>query len=59
VRDLTVHHGQLRALDGISLGCCPERSTRSSRERAGKSTLLRTIAACMPDRGSILLDGRT
>jgi branched-chain amino acid transport system ATP-binding protein len=60
VRDLTVHHGQLRALDGISLRVLPgEVYAIIGANGAGKSTLLRTIAGLhAPTAGSILLDGR-
>ena len=45
VRDLTVHHGQLRALDAISLQVFPgEVYAIIGANGAGKSTLLRTIA---------------
>ena len=60
VRDLTVHHGQLRALDRISLRVFPgEVYAIIGANGAGKSTLLRTIAGLhRPTDGSILLDGR-
>jgi branched-chain amino acid transport system ATP-binding protein len=60
VRDLTVHHGQLRALDRISLRVLPgEVYAIIGANGAGKSTLLRTIAGLhAPTEGSILLDGR-
>jgi branched-chain amino acid transport system ATP-binding protein len=59
VRDLVVHHGQLRALDGISLRVLPgEVYAIIGANGAGKSTLLRTIAGLHhPTAGSILLDG--
>jgi branched-chain amino acid transport system ATP-binding protein len=59
VRDLTVHHGQLRALDRISLRVFPgEVYAIIGANGAGKSTLLRTIAGLhQPTEGSILLDG--
>ena len=58
-RDLTVHHGQLRALDGISLRVFPgEVYAMIGANGAGKSTLLRTIAGLHhPAAGSVLLDG--
>ena len=59
VRDLVVHHGQLRALDGISLRVFPgEVYAIIGANGAGKSTLLRTIAGLhRPAAGAILLDG--
>ncbi|HJY70857.1 MAG TPA: ATP-binding cassette domain-containing protein, partial [Streptosporangiaceae bacterium] len=58
VRDLTVHHGQLRALDHVSLRVFPgEVYAIIGANGAGKSTLLRTIAGLhRPTEGSILLD---
>ena len=60
VRELTVHHGQLRALDRISLRVFPgEVYAIIGANGAGKSTLLRTIAGLhRPTDGSILLDGQ-
>ncbi len=60
VRDLTVHHGQLRALDHISLRVFPgEVYAIIGANGAGKSTLLRTIAGLhQPTQGSILYDGK-
>jgi branched-chain amino acid transport system ATP-binding protein len=60
VRDLVVHHGQLRALDGISLRVFPgEVYAIIGANGAGKSTLLRTIAGLHhPTTGSVLLDGK-
>jgi branched-chain amino acid transport system ATP-binding protein len=60
VRDLVVHHGQLRALDGISLRVHPgEVYAIIGANGAGKSTLLRTIAGLhRPTTGSVLVDGR-
>jgi branched-chain amino acid transport system ATP-binding protein len=60
VRDLTVHHGQLRALDRISLRVLPgEVYAIIGANGAGKSTLLRTIAGLhQPTEGSIRYDGQ-
>jgi branched-chain amino acid transport system ATP-binding protein len=60
VRDLTVHHGQLRALDHISLRVFPgEVYAIIGANGAGKSTLLRTIAGLHhPTEGSIRYDGQ-
>jgi branched-chain amino acid transport system ATP-binding protein len=60
VRDLVVHHGQLRALSGISLRVYPgEVYAIIGANGAGKSTLLRTIAGLHhPTKGSIVYDGR-
>jgi branched-chain amino acid transport system ATP-binding protein len=60
VRDLTVHHGQLRALDQVSLRVFPsEVYAIIGANGAGKSTLLRTIAGLHhPTAGSILFDGK-
>ncbi|HEX9032701.1 MAG TPA: ABC transporter ATP-binding protein [Streptosporangiaceae bacterium] len=59
VRDLVVHHGQLRALAGISLRVYPgEVYAIIGANGAGKSTLMRTIAGLhRPTSGSVLLDG--
>jgi branched-chain amino acid transport system ATP-binding protein len=59
VRDLTVHHGQLRALDGVRLRVLPgEVYAIIGANGAGKSTLLRTIAGLhQPTAGSVLFDG--
>jgi len=59
IRDLTVHHGQLRALDHISLQVFPgEVYAIIGANGAGKSTLLRTIAGLhRPTDGSIVFDG--
>jgi branched-chain amino acid transport system ATP-binding protein len=60
VRDLVVHHGQLRALDGVSLRVFSgEVYAIIGANGAGKSTLLRTIAGLHhPTAGSILFDGK-
>jgi branched-chain amino acid transport system ATP-binding protein len=60
VRDVTVHHGQLRALDHVSLRVSPgEVYAIIGANGAGKSTLLRTIAGLHhPTEGSILFDGQ-
>jgi branched-chain amino acid transport system ATP-binding protein len=60
VRDLVVHHGQLRALDAISLRVFPgEVYAIIGANGAGKSTLLRTIAGLHhPTAGSISFDGK-
>jgi branched-chain amino acid transport system ATP-binding protein len=60
VHDLVVHHGQLRALSGISLSVYPgEVYALIGANGAGKSTLLRTIAGLhRPTSGSISYAGR-
>jgi branched-chain amino acid transport system ATP-binding protein len=60
VRNLVVHHGQLRALSGISLQIYPgEVYAIIGANGAGKSTLLRTIAGLHhPTEGSIFYDGK-
>jgi branched-chain amino acid transport system ATP-binding protein len=60
VRDLTVHHGQLQALEHISLRVFPgEVYAIIGANGAGKSTLLRTISGLhTPTEGSVLLDGK-
>jgi branched-chain amino acid transport system ATP-binding protein len=60
VRDLTVHHGQLRALDRVSLRVFPgEVYAIIGANGAGKSTLLRTIAGLhKPTEGTIMFDGQ-
>jgi branched-chain amino acid transport system ATP-binding protein len=60
VSDLVVHHGQLRALSGISLAVYPgEVYALIGANGAGKSTLLRTIAGLHhPSSGTIAYDGK-
>jgi branched-chain amino acid transport system ATP-binding protein len=60
VRELTVHHGQLRALDHVSLRVFPgEVYAIIGANGAGKSTLLRTIAGLhQPTEGAIVYDGK-
>jgi branched-chain amino acid transport system ATP-binding protein len=60
VRNLTVYHGQLRALDRVSLRVLPgEVYAIIGANGAGKSTLLRTIAGLHhPTEGSVLFDGQ-
>src|SRR3984885_11425449 len=60
VRDLVVHHGQLRALDAVSLRVLPgEVYAIIGANGAGKSTLLRTIAGLHhPTSGSLRYDGK-
>jgi branched-chain amino acid transport system ATP-binding protein len=60
VSELTVHHGQLRALDQVSFQVFPgEVYAIIGANGAGKSTLLRTISGLhRPSSGSIRFDGR-
>jgi branched-chain amino acid transport system ATP-binding protein len=60
VKDLVVHHGQLRALDRVSLRLFPgEVYAIIGANGAGKSTLLRTIVGLhAPTDGTILYDGK-
>jgi branched-chain amino acid transport system ATP-binding protein len=60
VSDLTVYHGQLRALSNVSFRVYPgEVYAFIGANGAGKSTLLRTIAGLHhPTDGSIRYDGR-
>ena len=59
VSNLEVHHGQLRALQGISLSVYPGQVYAIiGANGAGKSTLLRTIAGLhRPTTGTVVLDG--
>jgi branched-chain amino acid transport system ATP-binding protein len=58
-QNLVAHHGQLRALDNISLRVFPgEVYAIIGANGAGKSTLLRTIAGLhTPTSGSVVFDG--
>jgi len=60
VRDLVVHHGQLRALSGISLTVYPgEVYALIGANGAGKSTLLRLLSGIYePTRGVATVTGR-
>ena len=60
VSGLVVHHGQLRALDAVTLRVFPgEVYAIIGANGAGKSTLLRTIAGLHhPTKGSVRLDGQ-
>ncbi|MGD0560257.1 MAG: ABC transporter ATP-binding protein [Streptosporangiaceae bacterium] len=59
VRDLSVYHGQLRALDDVSFAVnTGEVYAMIGANGAGKTTLMRTIAGLhTPATGDILLDG--
>jgi branched-chain amino acid transport system ATP-binding protein len=59
VRNLTAHHGQLRALNNVSLRVFPgDVYAIIGANGAGKSTLLRAIAGLhRPTDGSVALDG--
>jgi branched-chain amino acid transport system ATP-binding protein len=59
VRELTVHHGQLRALDQVSLSVgAGEVYAMIGANGAGKTTLLRTISGLKaPTSGSVRFDG--
>ena len=61
VQDLTVFHGQLRALSEVSLAVDPgEIVAIIGANGAGKSTLLRTVAGLhQPATGAVRLDGVT
>jgi len=60
VRDLVVHHGQLKALSDVSLAVyAGEVYAIIGANGAGKSTLLRTIAGLnRPTEGTITYDGK-
>ncbi|HXL89608.1 MAG TPA: ABC transporter ATP-binding protein [Streptosporangiaceae bacterium] len=60
VSELTVHHGQLKALDQVSFQVLPgEVYAIIGANGAGKSTLLRTVAGLHhPTAGSIRYDGK-
>jgi branched-chain amino acid transport system ATP-binding protein len=60
IHDLTVHHGQLKALDGVSLSVAEgEVYAIIGANGAGKTTLLRTIAGLHSQTsGSIVFDGK-
>ncbi|HWG02432.1 MAG TPA: ABC transporter ATP-binding protein [Trebonia sp.] len=60
VRDLTVHHGQLKALSGVSLRVAEgEVYAIIGANGAGKTTLMRTIAGLhSPTAGTVLFEGR-
>jgi branched-chain amino acid transport system ATP-binding protein len=59
VRDLTVHHGQLKALSDVSLQVAAgEVYAIIGANGAGKTTLMRTIAGLhSPTGGSVVFDG--
>lgn len=59
VRDLSVYHGQLRALDDVSFAInAGEVYAMIGANGAGKTTLMRTIAGLhTPASGDVLLDG--
>jgi branched-chain amino acid transport system ATP-binding protein len=59
VRDLTVHHGQLKAISNVSLRVpAGQVYAMIGANGAGKSTLMRTIAGLhSPTSGQVLLDG--
>jgi branched-chain amino acid transport system ATP-binding protein len=59
VRDITVHHGQLKAISNVSFRVgAGEVYAMIGANGAGKSTLMRTIAGLhSPTSGQVLLDG--
>lgn len=59
VRDVTVHHGDVLALDRVDLTLHPGRVTGLiGMNGSGKSTLVKTITGLMrPDSGSVVVDG--
>lgn len=59
VADLAVSHGQLRAVDGVTLTVEPGHSVAVvGANGAGKSTLLRALVGLhRPERGRVVLDG--
>ncbi|MCY1136648.1 metal ABC transporter permease [Actinoplanes sp. Pm04-4] len=59
VAGLTVHYGEVRALDDVSLRVRPGRVTGLiGMNGSGKSTLFKTVMGLTrPDRGSVVVDG--
>jgi branched-chain amino acid transport system ATP-binding protein len=59
IRNISVHYGAIRALDGVSLIALKGSTTAIlGANGAGKSSLLRAISGISPTQGSILLDGK-